>query len=264
MKPSKHQGIENEPHMLPPVKPGEATPAIPNDNPLGLEATVEYTGESVDVQAERTVWDEPGLGSFASQQEKDSLTYANWLSARIRTWPEGKSWLVTLGVALCSGPWALLTSLAYIFKVGGHTSDAIIYCGFMPLVQEICKIAILLWIIEKRPYFFTGWFQIFVSTMASTVVFVTVLNLVETLNPFSPDKQLDWIIAWTAFFGMHLITGLFASLGLEKVWRGCITTLKPPKLEAGYRWFMTAYLIHVAYAVAYLIFSEVRWFMAFN
>lgn len=248
--------------MLPPVKPGHVPPVVPNDNPLGLEARVEETDEPADVRVERTVWDEPGLGSFSSQQEKDALTYSKWLSERISSWPESRAWAVTAGVALCSGPWALLTSLAYIFKVSGGASDAIIYCGFMPLVQEICKIAILLWIIEKRPYFFTGWFQIFAATMASTVVFVSVLNLVETLNPFTPDKQLDWMIAWTVFFGMHLITGLLASFGLEKVWRGCVTTLKPPRLETGYRWFMSAYLIHVLYAVIYLVFSEVRWFMA--
>ncbi len=295
MKPSKKPGIEHEPHVHPqsdpelrpqpgPDPPDDSTgesrrtspydpPRVsgamrnsshqPNDAPLGFDSTVEHVSENIDETVDRSVWDEPGLGSFAEGTPNDALTYSRWLAARIHTWTQGKAWLMAIGIALLSGPWALLTSLLYFFQMNGNTAGgAIVLCGFVPLVQQISKIAIMLWVIEKRPYFFTGWFQIFFCAIASSVVFVTVLNLIEGMMPIpSPTAEIDWMIAWTVFFAMHLVTSFLSSIGLEKVWRGCITGLKPPKLETGYRWFMAAYLLHVVYAVVYTIFIQVRMFM---
>ena len=59
---------------------------------------------------------EPGLSpSLTGPVPQDALTYSRWLAERTAATSPDKSWLVTIGVALCAGVFAIVGSLATAF-----------------------------------------------------------------------------------------------------------------------------------------------------
>ena len=220
------------------------------DRAPGLNVRPPQFSNHSDEDVDHTVWDEPGVRQLAGKPEPGALTYENWLDQREQEWSQAKAWAATFFLAILSGPFAIIAAILF----GGIQSQSVGYflleCGFSPLIQEISKIALLLWVIEKRPYFFTGWFQIFLVSMISTTVFASVFNVVSHFA-FPPDSTFEFVFDWTAFLGMHLVSGLLSAFGLELVWRRTLVKRVPPKLEFGYRWFISAFLVHVVYAAGF-------------
>ena len=178
------------------------------DFPPGLEFRgARFTGQSPD-DIEHTVWDEPGVAALSSPSE-DAFTYSNWLEHNMAAWSEGRAWQMTFLLALLSGPWACVA----IFLGGGHNPSVfnfMLTCCFAPLIYEIAKISLFLWAIEKRPYYFTGWFQIFLGTMVSATIFVSVFNAVS--HWFFPPTRFALLFDWTAYLTMHLVASFPRSL----------------------------------------------------
>lgn len=239
-KPSRNPSVFDEPHL----QQGFQVPDTAVDPPIGLNATPPVPAQIVAEDIDHTVWDEPVIGDAKAIGGKNAATYANWLAEKQDGFSESQSWLVTFGIALLAGPWAIATW----FFSGGYawqSADLILTCCFVPLLQELGKIAFPLWVVEKRPYWFKGWFQIYFCGMASATICVTAINLIM---PFESEAQR--IFSWTVFLTMHLVASFLSTIGLEKIWRIAIVERSRPKLENGYRWFMAAFLLNGFYSTA--------------
>ena len=259
MKPSKDHSVFNEPHLQAPQKHGDIDPIV--DPPAGFNVPAPvFSNQSMD-HVDYSVYDEPGVAGMIGKAEPHALTYANWLIANMAGWSQSKAWAVTLIVSMLAGPWAILALCISFFEFGNYQStgyyrafDFLMVCAFIPLAQEIAKIALPLWVVEKRPFYFTGWFQIFFCSLASATVFVTIYNLFGQFF-FPPRTVFGLLFFWTAFLLMHLICATLSATGLEKIWHATMSTRRPPHMELGYPWFMAAFLVHVAYATGFFLFQ---------
>ena len=132
----------------------------------------------------------------------------------------------------------------------------ILACIAGPILQEIFKIMVPLWIVEKRPYFFTSWFQFFVFALVTATVFASVTNFFLSLAVEEVSMSF-FIFQWVGILGLNLITAAIATQGLETIWRNTINSGKPPRLDDGYPYFATAIGLHIAFAVGTTIWFAV-------
>ncbi len=251
MEPSNDPSIHNEPHLRDPEIPKPMNESV--DRPLDFDQFVpSFSSESPD-DVQHSVWDEPVLvnGLVRKPTEQD-LTYSNWLRQRQLNWSQGKAWLATAMIAALSGPWALL--LVLFNGLEFNRTNVIMVCFFAPLAQEVCKNAIALWVVERRPYFFTGWFQIFACSMASATIFVAIMKMIS--GYLFPPENMTWFLVMTSLFlFMHLVSSTLAATGLELIWRRAVFLRQPPRLEFGYRWFMGAFLVNLVYSTMIFLYE---------
>lgn len=250
MKPSRDPNIQYEPHLQKRIYDAQ-----PDEAPFGMNVRARpLSGEKID-DVEHTVWDEPALSELGGKPPLEGLTYRKWLAENMSQWSQGKAWSVTLVVALLIAPsWAMITTvIGWVFSGGQY--QHLHALGAQPLLEEICKIAVPLWIVEKRPYFFTGWFQIFFCALGSAALFAAMfLPLIWLGLSDFPNAPIVIFL----YFLMHGVTGTLASIGLEKVWRRAIFLKERPQLTDGAVWFMSAYLVHLVWAVAFFIFQTLK------
>ncbi len=255
--PSNDPDIRNEPHLLPGYGKDPANdPAI--DAPLGFDSRAAQFSTHSEEDIDHSVWDEPSLPpAVVDATPESALTYANWIAQRREKWTELQAWTVTLGVVLLSFPCAAIAAIIS-WVCGNHflVTDVFVACVAGPILQEICKITVPLWIVEKRPYLFTTWFQFFIFALATATVFSVVTNFFHSLTAKEVSRQF-FLFQWVGILGLNLITAAIATFGLETIWRNSINSGKPPKLEHGYPYFATAIGLHIAFAVGSTI-----WFVA--
>lgn len=247
--PSKDPDIRNEPHLSPADgKNLIHDPAI--DPPLGFQPPVRQFSQHSEEDIDHSVWDEPSLvPEVANATPEMALTYANWLNDRRSSWTQGQAWIITLGVILLSIPCAIVAAALSWFSANQFVAtDVIVACIAAPILQEIFKIMIPLWIVEKRPYLFTTWFQFFIFALASATIFSAISNFFLALTVEEITTSF-FIFQWVGILGLNLVTSVIATHGLETIWRNTIKTGKPPKLEHGYPFFATAIGLHIAFAV---------------
>ncbi|QEG22577.1 hypothetical protein [Mariniblastus fucicola] len=255
--PPNDPDIRNEPHLRPGNVDPNLDPAI--DTPLGFNSAAIQFSPSSEEDIDHSVWDEPSLTPAVSASVPDSaLTYANWLSQRRESWTQWQAWTVTLGVVLLSVPLAAIAAVISLFSGNQFfVTDVILACIAGPIIQEIFKIMVPLWIVEKRPYFFTTWFQFFVFALVSATVFAAVSNFFLSLAVKEVTRSF-FLFQWVGILGLNLITASIATHGLETIWRNTINSGKPPKLDDGYPWFATAIGLHILFAAGTTIWFVVN------
>jgi len=254
--PSNDPDINNEPHLRPGGIVPNYDPAI--DAPLGFDSQPRHFSPHSEEDIDHSVWDEPSLTPDVSAATPESaLTYANWLTQRRESWTEFNAWTVTLGVTLLSIPMAAIAAVinwttGNVFMV----TDVFIACLAGPMLQEICKIAIPLWIVEKRPYFFTTWFQFFILALVTATVFAAVSNFFLSLIVREVTMPI-FLFQWVGILGLNLVTAAISTYGLETIWRNSINSGKPPKLDDGYPYFATAIGLHDVFAIGITVWAIV-------
>lgn len=245
--PSNDPDIRNEPHLLPSASQPNYDPAI--DSPLGFESKPVDFSVSSEEDIDHSVWDEPSLAPEVATKVPDSaLTYANWLQQRRESWTQLNSWTVTLGVVAATVPGAVLAgfiswTLGNIFLA----LDLFVVCLISPMLQEICKIAVPVWIVEKRPYFFTTWFQFFIVGIVTALVFSATSNYVLSLIVHDFTRA-TFLYQWVGVLGVNLISASIATFGIEKIWRNTITHSRRPRIGDGYPYFATAIGLQILFA----------------
>ena len=259
--PADDHGVENEPH----VQGGQFEP-----DPTEIDADKllerEWNRSQLADHVEHNVWEEPTLSTdLAGQPGPDQLTYQRWLNAELEQTSREKTWLVTLLVVAAAGPWGILGAIfSGMTGAGGFGSlDGIsnivgaVVIG--PITEEITKIALALWIVEKRPHWFSSIPQILLCAAAGGLAFAAIENLVYFHIYVPRHTQAFEAFRWTACVGLHVSCSLVAGLGLARIWDNAIRNRTRPKIALGVPWFVLAMTGHGLYNFAVTMASLLGW-----
>lgn len=194
---------------------------------------------------EQSVWDEPGLSrELSGEMPDDAITWFRHYLAQVQKTSAVRAWLVTFAVISVAGPLAILGTL--LAAQAGHF-PIVYYSIIGPTVEELMKLALVLWIVETRPWLFRSAFQILICMVMSGLVFAAVENVVYLeLRILNPTPQLvRW--RWTVCVALHTGCCLIAGLGAATVWRRFQAEERPPRLKDGAPWIISAITIHGLY-----------------
>jgi len=218
-------------------------------DPAEQRAAAPRPGASDHEQLRDSVAGEPALS-----EQFDPTRYARWLAEqRSRTTLAGNL-IITLAVALASGPLAVAGALL----VGRRTWWSTIYLVLLgPIVEELFKQAGMIYLLEKKPYrLFAAWQFIFAGAV-SGLGFATVENLIYLHVYLSRVTTEDWQALaqyrWTWCTLLHVSCATVASLGLMRAWRQQLRDGQPAELARGFPWFFVAISIHGMYNLSALL-----------
>lgn len=208
-------------------------------------------------EAARSVYDEPGFSpELAGEKPAHALTYAALIEkGRAETGPI-ESWLVVLGLACSSGFAAIIGAFFAGFAGGSAPPGGVFAIGAVfiaPPVEEVLKTALLLAVLERRPWLFRSTAQIVLVGVCSGLAFAAVENLLY-LNVSVPNPSSDLIAwRWTICVGLHMGCTAIASLGLVKVWRRSMREHAKPRAELGAEFLVAAITVHGLYNILALV-----------
>lgn len=254
--PSRDPSIEHEPQLT--GRPPRGDPSEPRAEDI-LRA--EHARQTDDDRVEHTVRDEPALPASAPiGPPTGQLTYGGWLEQKIAQTTPQWSWLVTFGVVLFAGPWGVFGAILESFQGGGPSAGGLITLTIIgPVTEEIMKIAIALWIVEKRPYLFKSVVQILICAAAGGLAFGVIENLIY-LHFYIPDHRpalATW--RWTVCSGLHLNCSFVAGIGLARIWDNAVRLRQRPQLGLGMPWFFTAMVGHGLYNLTAFVSEQAGW-----
>ncbi len=157
---------------------------------------------------------------------------------------------MTFCIVIVAGPLAIVGTLAQ----GIFSSGLMMIVIMGPTIEEIMKVAIPLWIVERRPWWFRSSAQILICGLCSGLAFAAVENVMY-LNVYVPNPSpglAQW--RWSVCVLMHSGCSVIASLGVARVWR-CITVSQSrPELSRGAAFLLAAVIVHGTYnAMAVLL-----------
>jgi len=200
---------------------------------------------SVHGPEDQSVWDEPGLTrQLAGATPEDAVTWFRWYQQKVTTTTVGTTWLVTSGVVLVAGLLAILGTLATQSTMGSQLLAVVI---FGPTTEEIMKIAIPLWLIEKRPWLYRSSSQILLCALGSGAAFAAVENLIY-LNVYVPQPTASLVAwRWTVCVLLHAGSSVVAGVGATRIWHRFQQEQRVPQLSDGARWIVGAIIIHGLY-----------------
>ena len=256
-RPNPNRSIEHEPHLQSTLHEVDPTEAMA-ERLLASEAT----RADIDEVVQHTVWDEPTLsGELVGPADGPRLTYAEWLDWRIATTSNERTWLVTLAIVLASGPWGVFGALFKSATAGAWGLIAVTVIA--PVVEETMKVAIALWVIEKRPYLFRRPIQILLCALAGGLAFAFIENLIylnvtipgnmETQGPEQAQSVSTAVSTdlarwrWTVCTGLHATCSFLAGLGLVRMWSRAITLRTRPKIAHAAPMILLAMFCHGLY-----------------
>ena len=221
---------------------------------LAHEARTRGPDDAVD----QTVWDEPALSpELVANDDGVRLTYADWLAWRLETTSRARTWLVTLMIMLAAGPWAVLGALlrGFVSSTWGLVAIAIV----APVTEEVMKVAIAWWVVEKRPYLFRWSAQILACALAGGLAFAAIENVMY-LEVYIPDATVKLaVIRWTVCVAMHVTCSCLAGFGLVLMWRRSLSEYVRPDIRIAAPWIIAAICIHGTYNAAVTITQFTGW-----
>ena len=232
-------------------------PGDPSEWAAAVRLDRELVRESAADRVEQTVWDEPALSAeLVGGPGDDDLTYQHWLVRNIAATPLSKTWLVTLLVALAAGPWGVLGAL---FGSGGHWLAVTAYTIFGPVTEEVTKIAVALWVVEKRPYLFSSKMQILFCAVCGGMAFAAIENLLY-LHVYVPEHSPTFVHwRWEVCSGLHVCCSFIAGVGLAQIWDRTMRLQQQPQLAAGVPWLVIAMVGHGLYNFAVSLAEQAGW-----
>lgn len=198
-----------------------------------------------EVDPENSVWDEPGLTpELSGDVPEDGVTWFRWYQQHAAGTTHVKTWLVTILVAFSSGTLAVLGTL--VSQPDWQGQFVMVVIG-APLLEEIMKVAVAIWVVEKRPWLFQNGTQILLCGVAAGIVFAALENVLY-LNFYIRNPE-PWVVSWrwSVCMLLHTSCSAVASLGVIRVWKLFQQKQQRPQLSHGARWIMTAIIIHGTY-----------------
>ncbi len=201
-------------------------------------------------EPEHSVWDEPGLSPELSGTVPDSaVTWHRHFLAMSAATSTRMTWLVTICVALVAGP--LAVPGAMMQSVGGSGLLLLVLIG--PTAEEVLKVALPAWIVERRPWLYRSPAQILLCAVAAGVAFGVVENLIY-LNVYidKPTPQIVWW-RWTVCLLLHASCSLIAGWGVVRTWREFQARQSLPQIALAAPALTTAIVVHGLYNATALI-----------
>ncbi len=197
------------------------------------------------VSEDQSVWDEPGLSPrLAGNTPLGALTWYRWYRDQVAATTESVSWWTTLAVVLAGGVLAILGTFA-TQSVYGATMVAVTVFG--PTTEEIMKIAIPLWMVEKRPWLYRNAGQILICALASGAAFAAVENVIY-LNVYVPNPPAGFVAwRWTVCVLLHTACSTIAGVGVVRIWLRFQNQQRAPLLADGAPWIIAAIAVHGLY-----------------
>ena len=243
---STNQSVESEPHL-------QHASFIPDESEEKADRVFAEQKVTLDQAVEHSVWDEPALsGKLSEEPSEEHLTYASWLSGKIKSTTIQKSWAVTFLLVLSSGPWAIIgVFFLSVQGYGGFGAAAVVVFG--PVLEELLKISSALITVEKRPYLFTSKRQIFLCCLFSGLIFAFFENLLYLYIYIKDPTPLIVLWRWTACVLLHAGCTYIARIGLIKIWSETTKKLKKPNLPLMTKYVAAACIIHCCYNALALI-----------
>jgi hypothetical protein len=239
---SRDHSISAEPWMLNVPSTSDA-----KDMPGALEGA-NFGGQRPDRDewAEHSIWDEPGTSSqLAGGHAVDRTTWFGEYQRRVRETSGSKTWLVTLIAAFFSGP----VALGGVWLSGGLSDHWAVDSLMSPAIQELLKVAITLWIVERRPWLLEHPIQIWLCGLAAGlwyggVEFLFARWVANALPLPTPALFLD-ILALL----VQVACSLCAVTGCVAIRHTMLEEQRPPRVEVATAWISTAVLIHSLFNV---------------
>ena len=118
---------------------------------------------------------------------------------------------------------------------------------FGPAVEEILKVALVLWIVERRPYLFKRTAEVLLCGLAGGIVFAVIENIVY-LQVYIPDPSAEIIRwRWTICVLLHTSCSGIAAWGIGREWRSSMESKRRPQMGNAFGFLVAAVLIHGLY-----------------
>jgi RsiW-degrading membrane proteinase PrsW (M82 family) len=126
---------------------------------------------------------------------------------------------------------------------GGLVAVAIIG----PVTEEVTKIALALWVAERRPYLFKAIWQILLAAAAGGFLFGFIENLLY-LYVYIPDhSQALADFRWSACMGLHVNCSFIAGVGVARMWNHTMQSRVRPDISMALPWIGIAVAGHGLY-----------------
>jgi hypothetical protein len=205
--------------------------------------------ESMQPDEERgnSVRDEPSL-AWSGVAQADGTGFAGMLDERLASTGCVARWMTVLLLALGAGPFGVFAALwTGLAGDGGIGSLSILVTA--PALEEMTKIALLLWVVERKPWLLPSAGAVVLTGFLSGAVFGAIENVIY-LEVYFPDQAQEiapW--RWLATAPMHAIASTIAAIGVARAWRGVMRDRTPARLALAFPWIVTAMVLHGAFNV---------------
>lgn len=238
-KPDDHS-VENEPHLR-----GAFEPDPSEARAARRLAKPRTAGQDEAEKIEHTVFDEPTFNAtLAHDADGTGQRYADHVRAMREAIPASKTWAATWAMALAAGPLAVVATL--MSGTAGTWGIAAIVIG-APVVEELMKIVLPLWAVERKPWLMRSRLQIAMCAVAGGIVFAAIENalylLVYVPNP--TPGLIAW--RWTVCVFLHAGCTLVSAIGLMKVWSTSRRDDSRPQIALAGPYIIAAMVIHGVY-----------------
>ncbi len=226
------------------------TPARRKRTPARHGAARASEEEAVD----QSVYDEPAFSAdLAGPAAEGGLTYRRWLEQGRERVGIGRSWGVTLLLALAAGPWAILGAM---LTEGQSWLGVLVLIAVAPVAEEMMKVSAALYVVERRPFLFRSSVQIMLTVLAGALVFSSVENLIY-LHVYVRHPAVALIAwRWTVCVALHTGCTFIAGLGLVRIWRDAWKRMDRPRLPLASPYLATAIVLHGVYNATALILES--------
>ncbi|NQT53907.1 PrsW family intramembrane metalloprotease [bacterium] len=246
-KPSRDPSVHAEPHR-------RDDGFRPDPSERRAERALRRAGKpSTDERVDHSVWDEPGLTpELAGPTPDDALTYERWFERRHVETGLVKSWSVTLAIALAAGPWAVLGAF---WGSGATLFSVVAMVAVGPVVEEMMKVAVGLWVVERKPYLFLTSTQVMLCALCGGLVFAAIENVLY-LHVYIPNPS-DWLVRWrwTVCVALHVGCSAIAGMGIMRMWRDGMKRRARPRLSLAFPYLTLAAIIHGTYNAFAIVLS---------
>lgn len=223
----------------------------PNANEARIAERIRRKEEArlADSDVEHSVWDEvvtearPEL--VAGPQDR---AYAKWLEAKCAAQGTTSSmvWMVLL--ALSAGPLAIATALFEPTGAGrGLGYGVFLYIFIGPAVEEVAKVLLATWTVERRPYRFIHGSQILACAVMGGFVFAVIENVFYLKLYIEDPSELTVLWRWTVCVALHTGCSAIAGTGLWVAWRRAMAERRRARLQDAYPYLLTAIVAHGVY-----------------
>lgn len=198
-----------------------------------------------DADPDASVWEEPTTSaSLAGATPDDALTYARWLDARLEERDVGRSWALTGLIAISAGPFAVLGAF---WGAGQSLFSVLAIVVFGPIVEEVCKLALPTYVVERKPHLFLSSSQILICGGCAGLAFAIIENLIY-LNVYFPAPSRELVVwRWTVCVALHVGCSMVGAMGLARAWREGMASKRRPDAALAARWVIGAAVIHGVY-----------------